>query len=168
MRGIPVTVDGVLYPSIRALAEEHGISPNSIHTRMSSGIPVENALTETKGRTLSKIKTRGEWLVSLGWSIAGLCTSAKWEQWGHALSLLYRDHSTIAIASIFGVAPRVIQMDLKAFGIETRGKGGANHRTIEHYRRVQRVAINEVQELQMERRRRVSEQNGGRLRGLEA
>lgn len=166
----PIKFNGVSYPSIAALAKEHGLDGRTLSNRLAQGHTVQHALSsgQLMGRTLSKINTRAEWLVSLGWSVDGLCTSGKWEQWGEVLALLYRDHSTIAIAEIFGVAPRVIQMDLKAFGIKTRGKGGANHRTIEHYRMVQRVAINEVREMQMERRGRLPEQNGGMMLGLGA
>lgn len=164
----PIQFKGVSYPSVTALARAHGILGRTLANRMAQGHTLEHSLTMDmlKGRTLSKVNTRGEWLVSMGWDVEGLCTSGKWELWGKVLALLYRDHSTIAIASIFNVAPRIIQMDLKAFNVEARGKGGANHRTIEHYRRVQRVAINEVRELQMARRGRVPEQNGRRLCGL--
>jgi len=162
--------NGVSYPSIAALAREYGLAAHTISSRIRQGHTIQHALSSGRlgGRTLAKINTRAEWMVSLGWSVEGLCTSGKWGQWGEVLTLLYRDHSIIAIAGIFGVAPRVIQMDLKEFGIETRGKGGANHRTIEHHRRVERVAINEVRELRVERRRGMSEQNRGGVCGLEA
>lgn len=152
MKGYPVAHEGTTYPSRRAFALAHGISRHSVYTRITAGVPVEEALVPTHGRTLTKVRTRGEWLVASGHDITGLCTSAIWEAWGKFLRLLYRDHSTIAIAALFGVAPRVIQMDLRMFGIEARSKGGANRRTEEYNRRLRQAGIDEARALRRERR----------------
>ncbi|MDH5297864.1 MAG: hypothetical protein OEV91_02480 [Desulfobulbaceae bacterium] len=159
MNPIPVTYRGVEYPSVAALARDHGVHPSSLHNRVKMGVAVNKYMVPTHGRTLKKVATRGEWLVQFGESVTGLCTSAIWAEWGKVLRLLYRDHSTIAIGELFGAAPRVIQMDLKEFDIETRGKGGANHRTIKYRRLVQQAAIEEVRALQRDRRSRMSKNN---------
>ena len=151
MRGYPVAHEGTTYPSRRAFALAHGISRHSVYTRITAGVPAAEALVPTHGRTLTKVRTRGEWLVQFGHDISGLCTSAIWAKWGEVLGLLYESNSIIGIAGIFETSPRVIQRDLREFGIVARSKGGANHRTIEFYRRAQRVAVNEVRELQRER-----------------
>ncbi|MDH4318522.1 MAG: hypothetical protein OEV64_09050, partial [Desulfobulbaceae bacterium] len=66
MNAIPVTHRGVEYPSIAALAREHGVHPSSFHNRINMGLSAEKAVSPTHGRTLSKVKTRGEWLVLFG------------------------------------------------------------------------------------------------------
>lgn len=86
-------------------------------------------LSDVHAKTLHKINDRGAWISSpeMGWDVTGLCTSAKWAEWGKVLRLLYKDFSTTAIADLFGVSVRIIVRDMEEMGIVLRPRGGANH-----------------------------------------
>lgn len=86
-------------------------------------------LSKVHAKTRHKINDRAAWISSpeMGWDVTGLCTSAKWAEWGKVLRLLYQDQSTTAIGDLFGVSPKIIVRDMEEIGIVLRPRGGANH-----------------------------------------
>lgn len=62
-----------------------------------------------------------------------IASSLGFSSWSEMLPLLYRDHSSQAIASLVGFDDQTIRRDLKKMGVQIRGRGGANYRGIAYH-----------------------------------
>ena len=165
MGGTPIQVsfEGVKYPSMSALARAYNMCPLKLHNRIKSGHTLADALNLKPFQNLRIVKERSEWMVKLGWSVDGLCTSAIWAQWKIVLGFLNRDFTAGGIASLVGVNHTTILRDLKQCGIKSRPRGGANYRGKEYHRRAENA---EMRRLQMARGGRLPEQDRQSMCGV--